>query len=169
MRWLDSITDSVDMNLSKFWEISENRGAWGAAVHGVAKNRTGLSDWTTTTMPWRILLLARWNAVQVINHPTESTQSSFNLVAFYFLRREIKLFDWMSSAFRDRRMLFNNIMEDFFSLFPTSLLGERQKQKISWYSESLHSYRGAFFCLGKKKESLKTRDGIISKSVISGK
>ena len=38
MRWLGSITDSVDMNLSKFWEIVENRGAWHAAVHGVTKS-----------------------------------------------------------------------------------------------------------------------------------
>ena len=37
MRWLDSITDSVDMNLSKLWEIVKNRGSQSAAVHGVAK------------------------------------------------------------------------------------------------------------------------------------
>ena len=37
MSWLDSFTDSVDMNLSKLWEIVENRGAWHAAVHGVTK------------------------------------------------------------------------------------------------------------------------------------
>ena len=40
----DSITDSVDMNLSKFWEIVEDRGAWRTAVHGVAKSWTQLSD-----------------------------------------------------------------------------------------------------------------------------
>ena len=46
MRWLDNITDSVDMNLSKLQETVEDRGAWNAAVHGFAKSRTQLSDWT---------------------------------------------------------------------------------------------------------------------------
>ena len=40
MRWLDSIIDSVDMNLSKLWEIVEDRGALHAAVHGIAKSQT---------------------------------------------------------------------------------------------------------------------------------
>ena len=50
MRRLDSITKSMDMNLSKLLETAKDRGAWRAAVHGVAKNRTWLSNWTTTTM-----------------------------------------------------------------------------------------------------------------------
>ena len=45
---LDSITDSMDMNLSKLQERGEDRGAWCALVHGFAKSQTGLSDWTTT-------------------------------------------------------------------------------------------------------------------------
>ena len=109
-RWLDSITDSMDLSVSTLREIVKDREAWSAAVHGVTKSWTWLSDWTTTT----------------ISHKSVCYKSpSWKLYQFYVCC----LIEWGLTAYdkmilENSRMLYkvySHIHSEFLLIFPLCL------------------------------------------------
>ena len=101
-RWSDGITDSIDMSLSKFWEMVKDREAWRAAAHEVAKSRTQLSDWTATPLG-----LCLFSVVTITNYHKQYPKTT---QICYMTALEIRILKWVS---------LGSNQSDCMTVFPT--------------------------------------------------
>ena len=108
IKWLDSITNSIDMNLSKLQETVEDRGAWHAVVHEIPKSRTWLINWTITTLTTR-------------HQGSDDIQPSHPLLAPYSpafnLSQHQGLFYWISSSHQVDQVLEVQLQHQSFQWF----------------------------------------------------
>jgi len=86
MRWLDVITDSMDISLSQFWELVKDKEAWHATFHVVAKSRTWLRDWTIRKNPEVLCCVMLYLQIQLLCQPGENKHVSVPMAPCIFFQ-----------------------------------------------------------------------------------